>query len=222
MRLLLLHLPVDWQVSLRLHSCPAPRTTLQRGPVRRRFGHSCVCHVEAANRSEVFLIHCSIWIYVVFCVLPKTVKQCIIILICNILFPNYIYFKFVICNSRLKLISLTKIENQIEKELCQTVASVHLPHLQVGFITLNRRNIRGSYLVQILHMTFLEVMTLIWQIWFEVKLKRLTHKLSKIDLLPQSYSKNLLKLMIRCSIEKKRIINAVSTFKYLSGLNLRY
>lgn len=45
-----------------------------------------------------------------------------IILICNILFPNYIYFKFVICNSRLKLISLTKIENQIEKELCQTVA----------------------------------------------------------------------------------------------------
>lgn len=121
--LLLLHLPVDWQVSLRLHSCPAPRTTLQRGPVRRRFGHSCVCHVEAANRSEVFLIHCSIWIYIVFCVLPKTLKQlCIIIFICNILFPNYIYFKFVICNSRLKLISLTKIENQIEKELCHTVA----------------------------------------------------------------------------------------------------
>lgn len=100
--------------------------------------------------------------------------------------------------------------------------SVHLPHLQVGFITLNRRNTRGSYLVQILHMTFLEVMTLIWHIWFELKLKRLTHKLSKIDLLPQSYSKNLLKLMISCSIEKKRIINAVSTFKYLSGLNLRY
>lgn len=120
--LLLLHLPVDWQVSLRLHSCPAPRTTLQRGPVRRRFGHSCVCHVEAANRSEVFLIHCSIWIYIVFCVLPKTLKQCIIIFICNILFPNYIYFKFVICNSRLKLISLTKIENQIEKELCHTVS----------------------------------------------------------------------------------------------------
>lgn len=100
--------------------------------------------------------------------------------------------------------------------------SVHLPHLQVGFITLNRKNIGGSYLVQILHMTFLEVMTLIWQIWFEVKLKRLTHKVSKIDLLPQSYSKNLLKLMISCSIEKKRIINAVSTFKYLLGLNLRY
>lgn len=55
-----------------------------------------------------------------------------------------------------------------------------------------------------------------------MKLERLTHKLSKIDLLPQSYSKNLLKLMISCSIEKKRIINAVSTFKYLSGLNLRY
>lgn len=55
-----------------------------------------------------------------------------------------------------------------------------------------------------------------------MKLKRLTHKVSKIDLLPQSYSKNLLKLMISCSIEKNRIINAVSTFKYLSGLNLRY
>lgn len=58
-----------------------------------------------------------------YSVLPKTLKQlCIIIFICNILFPNYIYFKFVICNSRLKLISLTKIENQIEKELCHTVA----------------------------------------------------------------------------------------------------
>lgn len=102
-RLLLLHLPVDWQVSLRLHSCPAPRTTLQWGPVRRRFGHSCFCHVEAAYRSEVFLIHCSIWIYIVFCVLPKTLKQYTIIHIFNIFFPNYMYFKSIsTCNSRLK------------------------------------------------------------------------------------------------------------------------
>ena len=52
MWLLFLRVPVHWQVSLCLHSCSTPQSTIHRGPARRGFSFSHQGHAEAAVRTK--------------------------------------------------------------------------------------------------------------------------------------------------------------------------